>query len=146
MITGLLLLLYYNPTIDGAHESVQFIMARVAFGWLIRGIHHWGATLMVITVFLHMLRVFYHRAYRPPRQFNWVIGVVLLLLTLGLEFSVGEFSESLRRHLPSAGVDLVLNAIPGAVAGWLLGLDAVGIVQVRVDNLDRLGPQPVGAG
>lgn len=56
------------------------------------------------------------------------IGVVLLLLTLGLEFSVGEFSESLRRHLPSAGVDLVLNAVPGALAGWLLGLDAVGIV------------------
>jgi CPA2 family monovalent cation:H+ antiporter-2 len=56
------------------------------------------------------------------------IGVVLLLLTLGLEFSVAEFSESLRRHLPSAAVDLVLNAAPGAVAGWLLGLDAVGIV------------------
>ncbi len=56
------------------------------------------------------------------------IGVVLLLLTLGLEFSVAEFSESLRRHLPSAAVDLVLNAVPGAVAGWLLGLDAVGIV------------------
>jgi CPA2 family monovalent cation:H+ antiporter-2 len=56
------------------------------------------------------------------------IGVVLLLLTLGLEFSVGEFSESLRRHLPSAGVDLVLNAIPGAVAGLLLGLNTVGIV------------------
>lgn len=56
------------------------------------------------------------------------IGVVLLLLTLGLEFSVGEFSESLRRHLPSAAVDLVLNAVPGAVAGWLLGLDVVGIV------------------
>ena len=56
------------------------------------------------------------------------IGVVLLLLTLGLEFSVGEFSESLRRHLPSAAVDLGLNAIPGALAGWLLGLDATGIV------------------
>jgi len=56
------------------------------------------------------------------------IGVVLLLLTLGLEFSVGEFSESLRRHLPSAAVDLVLNAVPGAVAGWLLDLDVVGIV------------------
>ena len=56
------------------------------------------------------------------------IGVVLLLLTLGLEFSVGEFSESLRRHLPSAAVDLVLNAVPGALAGWLLGLNVVGIV------------------
>ena len=56
------------------------------------------------------------------------IGVVLLLLTLGLEFSVGEFSESLRRHLPSAAVDLVLNAIPGALAGWLLGMNVVGVV------------------
>lgn len=56
------------------------------------------------------------------------IGVVLLLLTLGLEFTLGEFSSSLRRHLPSAGVDLVLNALPGALAGWLLGLDAPGIL------------------
>ena len=81
------------------------------------------------------------------------IGVVLLLLTLGLEFSIGEFSASLRRHLPSAGVDLVLNATPGALAGWLLGLDAVGIVALAgityisssgiiarlLGDLDRLG-------
>jgi len=56
------------------------------------------------------------------------IGVVLLLLTLGLEFSIGEFAASMRRHLPSAGVDLVLNATPGAIAGWLLGLNFVGII------------------
>ena len=56
------------------------------------------------------------------------IGVVLLLLTLGLDFSIGEFAASLRHHLPSAWVDLVLNAIPGAVAGWLLGMDTVGIL------------------
>lgn len=56
------------------------------------------------------------------------IGVVLLLLTLGLEFSLGEFASSLRRHLPSAWVDLVLNAVPGAVTGWLIGLDAIGIL------------------
>ena len=56
------------------------------------------------------------------------IGVVLLLLTLGLEFSMGEFASSLRRHLPSAWVDVLLNATPGAVAGWLLGLDGVGII------------------
>lgn len=81
------------------------------------------------------------------------IGVVLLLLTLGLEFSVREFSESLRRHLPSAGVDVALNAVPGALAGWLLGLDAVGIVALAgityisssgviarlLGDLDRLG-------
>lgn len=56
------------------------------------------------------------------------IGVVLLLLTLGLEFSMGEFAVSMRRHLPSAGVDIVLNAVPGALAGWLLGLNGVGIL------------------
>ncbi|TMR93620.1 cation:proton antiporter [Nonomuraea basaltis] len=56
------------------------------------------------------------------------IGIVLLLLALGLEFSIGEFTASLRRHLPSAGVDLLANAVPGAVAGWLLGLDGVGVV------------------
>ena len=56
------------------------------------------------------------------------IGVVLLLLVLGLEFSIGEFASSLRRHLPSAWVDLILNATPGAIAGWLLGLDGVGIL------------------
>lgn len=81
------------------------------------------------------------------------IGVVLLLLTLGLEFSVTEFASSMRRHLPSAGVDLVLNATPGAVAGWLLGLDAVGILAMAgitfisssgviarlLDDLRRLG-------
>ena len=81
------------------------------------------------------------------------IGVVLLLLTLGLEFSIGEFSASLRRHLPSAGVDLVLNATPGVLAGWLLGLDAVGMLALAgityisssgviarlLGDLDRLG-------
>ena len=56
------------------------------------------------------------------------IGIVLLLLTLGLEFSAAEFAASLRHHLPSAGVDIVLNAAPGAVAGWLLGLDGVAIL------------------
>ncbi len=67
-------------------------------------------------------------AARDFIQTGATIGVVLLLLTLGLEFSIGEFASSLRRHLPSAWVDLVLNALPGALAGWLLGLDAVGIL------------------
>lgn len=81
------------------------------------------------------------------------IGVVLLLLTLGLEFSLGEFAVSLRRHLPSAAIDLLLNAIPGAIAGWLLGLNAVGILAMAgityisssgiiarlLGDLDRLG-------
>ena len=62
-------------------------MNGVAFGWLIRGIHHWGASLMVIVVFLHMLRTFYYGAYKYPREFTWLTGVVLLLCTLGMGFT-----------------------------------------------------------
>ena len=62
-------------------------MNGVAFGWLIRGIHHWGATLMVMVVFIHMLRVFVTASYKYPRELTWLIGVGLLLLTLGMGFT-----------------------------------------------------------
>jgi quinol-cytochrome oxidoreductase complex cytochrome b subunit len=86
-VTGIFLTMYYVPTPEEAYNSVQFIMNDVAFGWLIRGIHHWGATLMVLTVFLHMLRVFYYGAYKYPREVTWVTGVMLLLATVGLGFT-----------------------------------------------------------
>jgi quinol-cytochrome oxidoreductase complex cytochrome b subunit len=86
-VTGILLSAYYVPTPDHAYDSIQYIMNEVAFGWLIRGIHHWGATLMVIVVFLHMLRTFYFGAYKYPREITWLTGVVLLLATLGMGFT-----------------------------------------------------------
>jgi quinol-cytochrome oxidoreductase complex cytochrome b subunit len=87
VVTGIFLSVYYVPSPDHAYDSVQFIMNGVAFGWLIRGIHHWGATLMVIFVFIHMLRTFYYAAYKFPRELTWVTGVVLLLATLGMGFT-----------------------------------------------------------
>ncbi|MEJ2709198.1 MAG: cytochrome b N-terminal domain-containing protein [Anaerolineales bacterium] len=86
-VTGIFLTVYYVPSPDHAYESIQYIMTGVTFGWLIRGIHHWGATLMVITVFLHMLRTFYMAAYKYPREFTWITGVILLLTTLGMGFT-----------------------------------------------------------
>ena len=86
-VTGIFLSVYYVPTPDHAYDSIQFIMNGVAFGWLIRGMHHWGATLMVITVFIHMLRTFYYAAYKFPRELTWFSGVVLLLATLGMGFT-----------------------------------------------------------
>jgi quinol-cytochrome oxidoreductase complex cytochrome b subunit len=86
-VTGVFLSVYYVPSPDHAYDSIQFIMNGVAFGWLIRGIHHWGATLMVIFVFIHMLRTFYYAAYKFPRELTWVTGVVLLLATLGMGFT-----------------------------------------------------------
>lgn len=86
-ITGILMSLYYVPTPDHAWDSVNYITHGVALGWLIRGMHHWGASVMVILVVLHMLRVFLMGAYKYPREITWVTGVVLLLLTLGFGFT-----------------------------------------------------------
>jgi quinol-cytochrome oxidoreductase complex cytochrome b subunit len=86
-VTGILLTAYYVPHPDQAYDSINYIMTGVSFGWLIRGIHHWGATLLVITVFLHMLRTFFYGAYKYPREITWVTGVGLLLLTLGMGFT-----------------------------------------------------------
>ena len=86
-ITGIFLMFYYRPTSPQAYLDIIELQEGVAFGSLVRNIHRWGAHLMVLTVFLHMARVFYHGAYKAPREFNWVVGVVLLLLTLLLSFT-----------------------------------------------------------
>lgn len=85
--TGMLLLLYYRPSAAEAFESVQFIMAEVRFGWLIRSIHSWSANLMIATLFIHMFSVFLLKAYRPPRELTWMTGVLLLFLALAFGFS-----------------------------------------------------------
>ena len=86
-VTGIFLTIYYVPSPDHAYDSIQFIMNGVPFGWLIRGIHHWGASLMVIFVFAHMLRTFFFGAYKYPRELTWITGTVLLLATLGMGFT-----------------------------------------------------------
>lgn len=86
-ITGIFLTMYYVPDPTKAYDSIEYIMNGLAFGWLIRGIHHWGASLMVLVVFLHMLRTFFYGAYKYPRELTWITGVLLLLLTLGMGFT-----------------------------------------------------------
>ena len=86
-VSGMYLMFFYRPSIPDAYLDMHEIHTRVAFGQFMRNIHRWGAHLMVVVVFVHMLRVFYAGAYRAPRQFNWMVGVVLLLLTLGLSFT-----------------------------------------------------------
>jgi cytochrome b6 len=87
VLTGVLLLLYYRPTPNEAFESVQFIMTRVQFGWLVRSIHSWSANLMVLAALIHMFSVFFLRSYRRPRELTWLSGMVLLFLTLMFGFS-----------------------------------------------------------
>lgn len=85
--TGILLTIYYVPTPDQAYDTVQFITAQVPAGWLIRGLHHWGASAMVVLAVLHMLRVIYYGSYKYPREVTWFSGVLLLILVMGFGFT-----------------------------------------------------------
>ncbi|HEX5069263.1 MAG TPA: cytochrome bc complex cytochrome b subunit [Vicinamibacterales bacterium] len=87
VVTGILLLLYYRPSSAEAYDSVQFIMTRVPFGWLVRSIHSWSANLMVGAAFVHLFSVLFLKAYRRPREVSWLTGVLLLFLTLGFGFT-----------------------------------------------------------
>jgi ubiquinol-cytochrome c reductase cytochrome b subunit len=87
VVTGTLLSLYYKPTPEAAYKSVQFITSDVSFGWLIRSIHHWTANLMILFVALHLVRVFVQAAYKDPRELTWVVGCLLLMVTLGFGFT-----------------------------------------------------------
>src|SRR3989338_1559203 len=87
VLTGILLLIYYRPTVHEAFESVKFIMTSAHMGWLYRQIHAWGANLMVIIVFLHMLRTFVTGSFKKPRELTWILGVVLFVVTLIFGFT-----------------------------------------------------------
>ncbi len=87
LFTGALLMFYYHPTKVQAYRDILYLEQDVPFGRLLRNMHRWGAHLMVITVWLHMLRVVLTGAYKKPREFNWCVGVALLVLTLLLSFT-----------------------------------------------------------
>jgi len=86
-VTGILLMFYYHPVPEHAYMDMKYLQSDIAFGNLLRNIHRWGAHLMVATVIFHMLRVFLTGSYKPPREFNWVIGVSLLVMTLLMSFT-----------------------------------------------------------
>jgi cytochrome b-561 len=85
--TGVLLMFYYVPSVERAYPGMKEIQLAVPLGQFTRNMHRWSAHAMVLVVILHMARVFYTGAYKPPREFNWIIGVGLLLLTLGASFT-----------------------------------------------------------
>ncbi len=87
VVTGVMLMFVYTPTPEHAYNDMLALQTEVWFGQMIRNLHHWSGNLMVIVAFLHMLRVFYTGGYRPPREFNWVLGIALLLLVIGANFT-----------------------------------------------------------
>jgi len=87
VVTGILLMLYYHPSVPQAYSDMKDMQFVVSSGRFLRNLHRWSAHAMVLLVFAHMFKVFYRGAYRPPREFNWVIGVFLLLTTLLLSYT-----------------------------------------------------------
>ncbi len=87
VVTGAWLMFFYAPSIERAYADIQNLETAVTFGMLMRNMHRWAAHLMVLTVFLHLCRVFFTGGYKHPREFNWVIGIFLWLVTLFLSYS-----------------------------------------------------------
>jgi len=129
VLTGILLLLYYRPTATEAYESVQFIMTRVQFGWLVRSIHSWSANLMIFTAFVHMFSVVFLRSYRKPREVTWLSGIALLCLALGFGFSGYLLPwNTISYFATKVGTDMAAS-LPGigpALARFLRGGEDVG--------------------
>jgi quinol-cytochrome oxidoreductase complex cytochrome b subunit len=129
-VSGALLSIYYLPAVDAAAESVRFVMHEVAWGWLVRGVHRWGTSLLVLCALLQLVRVFFAGSYRGSRAGSWVIGMLLFLTILALAFTgellpwdeqaVGLASAAL------AGTDSIPVAGP-PLAGAMRGGSEVGV-------------------
>ena len=118
-ITGILLTIYYVPTPDHAYDSVQYISTQVPAGWLIRGLHHWGASAMVVVVALHMLRIIFHGAYKFPREVTWFTGVVLLLIVIGFGFT-GYLLPWDQKAYWATVVGTSIAGAPPLIGDWIL--------------------------
>jgi quinol-cytochrome oxidoreductase complex cytochrome b subunit len=129
VVTGVYLMFFYTPTVATAYGDMQQLRTGVGFGQLVRNVHRWSAHLMVLAVLLHMARTFYAGAYKKPREFNWVIGVALLVLTLALSFTGYLLPwDQLSYWAVTVGTNLVhyLPLIGGTMQNVLIGGEQVG--------------------
>ncbi|MBI3995214.1 MAG: cytochrome b N-terminal domain-containing protein [Nitrospirae bacterium] len=164
LLTGMFLAVYYAPTPDHAYDSIQFIMSSVAFGAFVRGLHHWGASAMVLAIGLHMLQVYLYGAYKPPREAMWMVGVALFILTLGFAFSgyllpwdqkaywATQVGINMVGTIPWIGGDLARIIRGGETLGALtltrffalhvlfLPLTTLGLIALHLFILRRIGP------
>lgn len=87
ILSGMFLMMYYVPDIENAWKSVYYLQSQVAHGQIVRGMHHWGASVVIVMLLLHTMRVFFQGAYKKPRELNWIVGVLLFFIMLGLGFT-----------------------------------------------------------
>ena len=119
IVTGILLTIYYVPTPDHAYDSVVYITTQVQAGWFIRGLHHWGASAMVIFTVLHMLRVFFYGAYKFPREITWLTGLALLLIVIGFGFTGYLLPWDQKAYWATTVGTRIAGVAPG-VGTWIL--------------------------
>ncbi len=143
VITGVWQLFYYVPTVDHAYASLSYFRIFVPYGWLIQGIHYWGANLMTILIALHMIRVFIWGAYKKPRELTWLFGILLLLLTVGLIFTgaalpwdergywAAEVGTSMAGTVPLIG-HFIINFLRGGFAMSQLTLSRFFVFHVAI--------------
>ena len=133
--TGVFLAMYYKPDPENAYESIQNITHDVTLGWLVRGMHKWGASVFIILMFLHMGRVFLFGAYKYPRELNWIVGVLLLVLGM-LEGFTGYLLPWDQTAYWATAVGINLNAT-GPFVGPFLGDFLQGGSQIGPDTISR---------
>jgi quinol-cytochrome oxidoreductase complex cytochrome b subunit len=119
IVTGILLTIYYVPTPDHAYDSVQYITTQIPAGWFIRGLHHWGASAMIVLVILHMLRIIYYGAYKFPRELTWFTGVFLLLVVVGFGFT-GYLLPWDQKAYWATTVGTRIAGTPPVIGDWIL--------------------------
>ena len=127
--TGFCLTFYYDPGVEAAYNSVDYITYQAPFGWLVRSIHHYNASVIIVLVFLHLLRTFFFAAYKAPREVTWLSGVALLLITLGFGFTGYLLPWDQRGYWATMVGTQIAGQVPGigsAIAQVMRGGAALG--------------------
>jgi quinol-cytochrome oxidoreductase complex cytochrome b subunit len=135
LVTGVILAMYYKPSPNEAYQSIQFITEELTLGWLVRGMHKWGASVFIILMFFHMARVFLFGAYRYPRELNWIVGVLILLLGM-LEGFTGYLLPWDQTAYWATVVGINLNAT-GPIVGPFLAQFLQGGAAIGPDTLSK---------
>lgn len=129
ILSGMFLTMYYVPDIVNAYESVKYLQNEVAYGQIVRGMHHWGASVVIVMMFLHTLRVFFTGAYKKPRELNWVVGVLIFAVMLGLGFTGYLLPWDMKAYFATAvGINIAASVpvIGGLIETFLTGGDVLG--------------------
>ncbi|MFD1426093.1 menaquinol-cytochrome c reductase cytochrome b subunit [Kroppenstedtia sanguinis] len=129
ILSGMFLTMYYVPDIENAWKSVDYLQNEIAFGQIVRGMHHWGASVSIVMLFLHTLRVFFTGAYKHPREFNWLIGLGLFGVVVGLGFTGYLLPWDNKAYFATkVGIEIAASVpfIGDAIATFLQGGEIVG--------------------